>query len=129
MFSHKLKFKDLCIVIIIIYIKRTLASSSYAVPYTENQQPQALPILCLISNSPWGIAAYSVTPILQHDPVSRIRVSVSDTPIHLCAFKFCRNLTYPRIRIGPIRIRLSVSVLHRPHNTTKIKDTLLLMQL
>jgi len=42
----------------------------------------------------------------------RIRVSVSDTPIHLCAFKFCRNLTYPRIRIGPILIRLSVSVLH-----------------
>ena len=45
----------------------------------------------------------SVTPILQHDPVSRIRyVSAYLYPIHLCAFKFCRNLTYPRIRIGPI---------------------------
>jgi len=42
-----------------------------------------------------------------------IHVSVSDTPIHLCAFNFCKNLTYPRIRIGPILIRLSVSVLHR----------------
>jgi len=45
-------------------------------------------------------------------PVSCIRVSVSDTPIHLCAFNFCRNLTYPRIRILPIPIRVSVSMLH-----------------
>ena len=41
----------------------------------------------------------------------RIRVSISDTPIYLCAFNFCRNLTYPRIRILPIPIRVSVSVL------------------
>ena len=45
-------------------------------------------------------------------PRIHIRVSVSDTPIHLCAFNFCRNLTYPRIRILPIPIRVSVSVLH-----------------
>ena len=41
-----------------------------------------------------------------------IRVSVSNTPIHLYAFNFCRNLTYSRIRILPIPIRVSVSVLH-----------------
>ena len=50
----------------------------------------------------------SVTPYFNMTPY---RVSVSDTPIHLCAFNFCRNLTYPRIRILPIPIRVSVSVL------------------
>jgi len=58
--------------------------------------------LCNPDTSTWPRITYPI----------RIRVSVSDTPIHLCAFKFCRNLTYPRIRIGPILIRLSVSVLH-----------------
>ena len=54
-----------------------------------------------------------ITPILQHDPVSRIRyVSAYPYPIHFCAFNFCRNLMYPRIRILPIPIRVSVSVLH-----------------
>ena len=55
--------------------------------------------------------ASSVTPILQHDPVSRIRyVSAYPYPYPILRytfvpFKFCRNF-------GPILIRLSVSVLH-----------------
>ena len=85
-----------------------------AIPFPDKSHLLTVIMPCymlpLISVERIGI---SITPILQHDPVSRIRyVSVSDTPIHLCAFNFCRNLTYPHIRILPISIRVSVSVLH-----------------
>lgn len=59
-----------------------------------------------------------VTPILQHDPVLRIRyISMYPYQIRLGAFNFRRKVAYPRIRIRPMLIRVSVSVLHRCQET------------